>query len=236
MKTRKRKPTSTDLLANTPCRLTLGVNPQSLAAIERERFYRACFFAFSFAALLTTLFLTRDAAVESIKRIAALALSARVSAVAAPQPDAHLSLEQKQISAIVSHYSKVHDLPPAMVHAIIQVESNYNPRARSRAGAMGLMQLMPRTAKHLGVEDAYDPVENIAAGTRYVRRLLDRYDGNWRLALAAYNAGPGNVQRYRGMPPFRETKRYVKKVQALYNAKKASRLPLQLAALEFNVQ
>src|SRR5688500_11367239 len=114
---------------------------------------------------------------------------------------------------LVQEYSTRQALRPDLVRAVIQVESGFNPRARSPKGAMGLMQLMPDTARELGVADPYDPADNIRGGTLYLRRLLDRFDGDEELALAAYNAGPGAVDKYgRQVPPYQETREYVKKV------------------------
>jgi len=108
-------------------------------------------------------------------------------------------------------------IEPALIHAVITVESKHNPRARSKKGAYGLMQLMPATANRFKVLDKHDPKQNILAGAKYLRELLNLFNGDLMLALAAYNAGPGAVQKYRGqIPPYRETMDYVPKVLKLY--------------------
>lgn len=136
-------------------------------------------------------------------------------AIRATRPVA-VRVERERYEPLVQAHSTRHALRPELVRAVIQVESGFNPRARSPKGAMGLMQLMPATAREMGVRNAYDPDENIRGGTAYLRRLIDRYDGNEMLALAAYNAGPMAVDRHgRMVPPYRETREYVKKVNAV---------------------
>jgi len=109
-----------------------------------------------------------------------------------------------------------YQVDPALVKAIIMAESGYNVRAISKKGAKGLMQLMPTTARAMGVEDAFNPKQNISGGVRYFKQLVDRFDGDITLALAAYNAGSRNVRHYQGIPPFKATRRYIKKVFKYY--------------------
>lgn len=120
------------------------------------------------------------------------------------------------LNQLIEAFAAVHDLDAALIRAVIQAESNFNPRAISRKGAQGLMQLMPSTIWRLSVGDAFDPYENIGAGVQYLRQLLDLFRGDLRLALAAYNAGAQAVLRYQGVPPYPETREYVRKVLSLY--------------------
>jgi soluble lytic murein transglycosylase-like protein len=118
------------------------------------------------------------------------------------------------IQQVIDDAARKHQLPAKLLTAIIKVESNFNPRAVSSEGASGLMQLMPATARKLGVRNVFDIKQNIDGGSRYLKKMLDRYEGKLELALAAYNAGPGAVDKHGGVPPYQETRKYVKKVMA----------------------
>lgn len=120
----------------------------------------------------------------------------------------------ERYNAVINHAAKEHSVDPGLIKAVIHVESAFNPSARSPKGAQGLMQLMPGTARDLGV-NAWHPTSNILGGTRYLARLLKKFDGNVQHALAAYNAGEENVTKYNGIPPFAETQHYVKRVLQL---------------------
>lgn len=123
-----------------------------------------------------------------------------------------------QFDQLIEEHSAAHSVSPELVRAVIHAESAFNPRARSSKGAMGLMQLMPKTALEFGVIDPYDPWENIRAGVAYLKQLLVKYSNNISLALAAYNAGPTAVARYGTVPPYRETRNYVEKIRRATDA------------------
>ena len=124
------------------------------------------------------------------------------------------------VNALVDRASQQHNIDADLIHSLIRAESGYNPRAVSPKGAQGLMQLMPQTASELGVNDSFAPADNIDGGTRYLRQLLALYNNDMKKALAAYNAGPKRVSQYSGVPPYRETRKYVSRVITDFNRKK----------------
>ena len=136
-------------------------------------------------------------------------------------PSGAYILPPERVDALVQQNAQAWGVDPALVKAVIANESGFNANATSPVGAQGLMQLMPETAKSLGVSDSYDPAQNVAGGTRYLRGLLDRFNGDVKRAVAAYNAGPGAVEKYDGVPPYRETQNYVSAVLDSYGKYKA---------------
>jgi soluble lytic murein transglycosylase-like protein len=124
-------------------------------------------------------------------------------------------LEGTPYGEIIAAMSQAHGVDPMLVRALIQVESNYRPRAKSNKGAMGLMQLMPSTARQYKVRNPYDPTANIGAGVKHLKGLIDRMDGAIDMALAAYNAGEGAVKKFKGIPPYRETRNYVSRILSI---------------------
>lgn len=130
------------------------------------------------------------------------------------------SSDNRNFNDLFKYYADKYGVDFDLAKAVAKAESSFNPQAVSSAGAQGVMQLMPDTAKGLGVKNPFDPEENIAGGIRYLKGMLDKFNGNTSLALAAYNAGSGNVEKYQGIPPFAETRNYVNTVQKYYQQMK----------------
>jgi len=149
--------------------------------------------------------------------VCALLTLPALSFSAAPAADSgRTALDRADLRQLVQTISREHGVDPKLVDALVRVESSYDPNAVSRRGAMGLMQLMPATAKRLNVDDPFDPEKNIRGGVKEFSRLVDQYSGNLQFALAAYNAGEGAVARYRGVPPYAETRNYVSRILTIY--------------------
>jgi|SRR5579871_387796 len=147
------------------------------------------------------------------------------SDVATPQielPQVPAEIPQA-FAKLVDEIATRHSVDRDLVHSMISVESNYDPFAVSSKGALGLMQLVPATAERFGVSNAFDPAQNVEGGVRYLKYLLDHFNGNHRLAVAAYNAGEGTIERFNGVPPFAETRTYVDRVGKELDAKKNAR-------------
>ena len=140
----------------------------------------------------------------------------REGSKAAPRAPASALPGASWMTGYVDRFSRANDLPPALVHAIIKAESNGQRNAVSRKGAKGVMQLMPFTSKRLRVADPFDPIENIEGGIKYIKELLVTFEGNLTNTVAAYNAGPAAVRKYGGVPPYQETRLYVRRVMDLY--------------------
>ena len=170
---------------------------------------------------LRTLLLT--AAALSAPHAAKVSTSSVSNAVRSPLPSVSYSIDRvvAPVAArhayddIIAEAAEKYKLDPHMIRAVMQAESAFNAMVVSPVGALGLMQLMPAVAAELGATDPLDPRQNIMAGSKYLRQLLDSHRGNVKLALASYNAGPGNVAKYRAIPPFKETQNYVRKVTGL---------------------
>jgi soluble lytic murein transglycosylase-like protein len=156
--------------------------------------------------------------------VSARAVHARVVAPVAVQAPAQQPEREEEtqgpLDEAIDRIARQHDVDPKLVHSVIRVESNYNPYAISSKGALGLMQLVPGTARRFGVRDVFNPVQNIQGGVKYLRYLLNLHGGNLGLALASYNAGEGAVAQYGGIPPYRETQNYVYQVWKRWNEAK----------------
>jgi soluble lytic murein transglycosylase-like protein len=180
--------------------------PRSFALLRSLKFSAAAIFSFFLFTNVTGILFSRV--------LAPVAVASSVKEVAIPL-DIPTS-GNKELDRVIYDVGQRQGVDPKFIHAVIWQESKYKNEARSHAGAQGLMQLIPATAERFGCENVYDPTENIEAGTKYLRWLLKRFDGNVELALAGYNAGEGAVDKYNGVPPYNETRNYVKIISQRY--------------------
>lgn len=162
--------------------------------------------------------MTNDARFEAVKKLPQLGelTSLNKTNEINKTDKTNLFADKAQLKEMITKTAQKYGVDPKLIHAVVKQESAFNPKATSHCGAMGLMQLMPATAKGLGVKDAYNPVQNVDGGVRYLKSMLEKYNGNVILALAAYNAGPGAVDKYDDVPPYKETQNYVKNILANY--------------------
>lgn len=153
---------------------------------------------------------------QTFAQLMATAGAEQTSATASTASTAPYKGSEKDFEGIIKEASQKYGVDEDLIRSVIKQESGFNPNAVSCVGAQGLMQLMPETAKDLGVKNPLDPKDNVMGGVKYIKQMLDKYDGNKTKALAAYNAGPGNVDHYGGVPPFGETQHYVSNILSMY--------------------